>query len=215
MTPIRRSLLSFHLHSFTSLGTGKSYIGQILVRLLLSNREKLWPNAKKRRPILVVCFTNRALDSFLEATLQFTDRVVRIGGRSKSELLEAHNLNSIKKWSKDASMRDGTLYKLEKSLEKELYECREEMSELCKVANSSGHKIDQDLFERWGLANARMDKISTQLEDVRQLENASLAQNADVVGMTTSGAAKFRHFVRMLDTNVVVVEEAGQVITSF
>ena len=181
------------------------------MRLFLSNSEKLWPNVKKRRPILVVCFTNRALDSFLEATLQFTDRVVRIGARSKSLLLDSHNLNSIKKWSKDASMRDGTLYKLEKSLEKELFQCREEMAELCGVANSSGQNFDQNLFDKWGVASARLKTISMQLEDVRQLENASLAQNADVVGMTTSGAAKFRHFVRMLDSNIVIVEEAGQV----
>jgi hypothetical protein len=198
------------------LGTGKSYVGQILVRLLLANREKLWTDVRTRRPILVVCFTNRALDSFLESTLLVTKNVIRIGSRSKSEVLECHNLSSIKKWSKDASMRDGTFYKLEKSLEKELFECREEMNELCNIVNAmlsekSVKSFDQNLIDRWRTVSERFDKLSTRLDDVRHLESATLAQRADVVGMTTSGAAKYRHFVQMLDSRVVIVEEAGQV----
>jgi hypothetical protein len=182
---------------------------------LLSNREKLWPDIKTRRPILVVCFTNRALDSFLESALLVTKKVVRIGGRSKSDVLESHNLSSIKKWSKDASMRDGAFYKLEKSLEKKLFECREEMSELCHTTNcvlsENYNSIDENLIQKWLETSARLNEISTNLEDVRQMESSTLAQRADVVGMTTSGAAKYRHFVRMLDSNVVIVEEAGQV----
>jgi len=113
-------------------------------------------------------------------------------------------------------MRDGTLHRLEKSLEKELFECREEMNELCNNVNSllsekTIKNFDQNMIDRWQAAFERFDKISTRLEDVRHLESASLAQRADVVGMTTSGAAKYRHFVRMLDCRVVIVEEAGQV----
>ena len=187
----------------------------------MSNREKFWPDIKSRRPILVVCFTNRALDSFLESALLVTKKVVRIGGRSKSEILESHNLSSIKKYSKDASMRDGTFYKLEKSLEKELFECREEMNELCKTANfllsenSNSNSSDENLMDRWLETSARLNGISLKLEDVRQMESSVLAQRADVVGMTTTGAAKYRHFVRILDSNVVIVEEAGQVLPRY
>ena len=45
------------------------------------------------------------------------------------------------------------------------------------------------------------------------MESASVVANADVVGLTTSGAAKYRHLVRMIDPKVVIVEEAGQVGT--
>ena len=37
-------------------------------------------------PILVLCQTNHALDQFLEGILEFEPRVVRIGGRSQSEV---------------------------------------------------------------------------------------------------------------------------------
>ena len=79
-------------------GTGKSYVGKLIVQLLLANR-KLWQS--KPGPILVVCYTNRALDSFLEDMLGVTNKVIRIGGRSKSEALEIHNLQSLKKGKKN------------------------------------------------------------------------------------------------------------------
>lgn len=48
-------------------------------------------------PLLVVCFTNHALDSFLEGLLEggVTDSIVRVGGGSKSERLAAYNLTNV------------------------------------------------------------------------------------------------------------------------
>lgn len=47
-------------------------------------------------PLLVVCLTNHALDSFLEDLLDSgaTTSLVRVGGRSKSPRLEQHNLRN-------------------------------------------------------------------------------------------------------------------------
>ncbi|KXZ51993.1 hypothetical protein GPECTOR_10g1015 [Gonium pectorale] len=58
-------------------GTGKTFVGVLLCDALLRHSSET---------ILVVCYTNHALDQFLEALLDkgITD-VVRIGGRSKSE----------------------------------------------------------------------------------------------------------------------------------
>ena len=75
-------------------GTGKTYVGKLLLEVLLKNRQ-LWQT--KPSPILLVCYTNRALDSFLEDMLSVTNKIIRIGGRSKSETLEMHNLHSLKK----------------------------------------------------------------------------------------------------------------------
>jgi hypothetical protein len=198
------------------IGTGKSYVGQILVQFLLSNRSKLWPEPKSRRPILVVCFTNRALDSFLEATLTATKKVVRIGGRSKSEVLESHNLSLIKKWCKESGLKDSSVYKVEKNLEKELAEARSEAAELCRRINcSNGQDFDLNLSERFREIFDRLTEISGQLEDVRRMESASICRHADVVGLTTSGAAKYRNLVLMIDPKVVIVEEAGQVLDFF
>lgn len=41
-------------------------------------------------PVLVVCYTNHALDQFLEGILPFCQEIARIGGRSKSKLLKRY-----------------------------------------------------------------------------------------------------------------------------
>ncbi|CAG0916689.1 unnamed protein product [Notodromas monacha] len=67
-------------------GTGKTFIGLKLVQTILTRRHEF--KIVNDGPILVVCFTNHALDQFLEGISKFTKKILRIGGRSKSTLLE-------------------------------------------------------------------------------------------------------------------------------
>ena len=67
-------------------GTGKTYVGIKLVQLFL----QLYPYSQ----ILIVSYTNHALDSFLEGIIEFTDDVVRIGGRCNNEKIQKYILNS-------------------------------------------------------------------------------------------------------------------------
>ena len=60
-------------------GTGKSYIGVLLTRVLLENMNE---------PILIVCYTNHALDQFLLHILDYTNSILRIGGKCTNEKLE-------------------------------------------------------------------------------------------------------------------------------
>lgn len=80
-------------------GTGKTYLGLKIVQTLLHNKQ-YWAGASKR-PILAICYTNHALDQFLEGILKFTDKVVRIGSQSKCEALDRLNL---REWKKRSSM---------------------------------------------------------------------------------------------------------------
>ena len=73
-------------------GTGKTHVGTILANIILQN---LKPQAQ----ILVVCFTNHALDSFIEDILKYTDDVVRIGGRCKNEKVKEKALVNKAKFS--------------------------------------------------------------------------------------------------------------------
>lgn len=71
-------------------GTGKTYMGVEVAKYLLRNF---------RRPgclILIICYTNHALDQFLEAILKITDSIVRIGGQSRLEIMKEYNLNTIR-----------------------------------------------------------------------------------------------------------------------
>ena len=72
-------------------GTGKTHVGTILANLILQN---LPPHSQ----ILVVCFTNHALDSFIENILKYTEDVVRIGGRCKNEVVKQKALENKAKF---------------------------------------------------------------------------------------------------------------------
>ena len=74
-------------------GTGKTYVGLKIMEILLNNRY-VW-SAENNGQILVVCYTNHALDQFLEEVLKFEKNVIRIGGRSKSEILKRYNLKNV------------------------------------------------------------------------------------------------------------------------
>lgn len=73
-----------------------------IANVLLHNKEKWDTDRNPRggpnhRPILVVCYTNHALDQFLEGIHQFHPKgIVRVGGRSQSETMQACSLSELK-----------------------------------------------------------------------------------------------------------------------
>ncbi|CAL8143340.1 unnamed protein product [Orchesella dallaii] len=86
-------------------GTGKTFIGLQIVKTLLLNkarkralgtnhplaiRNAVVPNS----PILILCYTNHALDQFLELLLREIQDLdlIRVGGQCKSEILTGHSL---------------------------------------------------------------------------------------------------------------------------
>ncbi|XP_076813144.1 NFX1-type zinc finger-containing protein 1-like isoform X2 [Clavelina lepadiformis] len=91
-------------------GTGKTHVGLIVMKLLLANRQRRNENfirnplQRRRRAaieysqVLVICYTNHALDQFLEGIIKFqrTD-VIRVGGRCKSKVLEQYKLMNVRR----------------------------------------------------------------------------------------------------------------------
>ncbi|KAK3584660.1 hypothetical protein CHS0354_001239 [Potamilus streckersoni] len=82
-------------------GTGKTYIGLKIVKALLYNRDVWSKNPDignpDPRPMLVVCYTNHALDQFLEGIYKFyKGDVVRVGSRSTSEILQKCMLKNFR-----------------------------------------------------------------------------------------------------------------------
>ncbi|NWJ03246.1 ZNFX1 protein, partial [Crypturellus undulatus] len=78
-------------------GTGKTYVGLKIVQALLTN-EHMWQSTVQKSPVLVVCYTNHALDQFLEGIYTFQKSgMVRVGGRSSSEVLKQFTLRELRK----------------------------------------------------------------------------------------------------------------------
>ncbi|WAR28359.1 ZNFX1-like protein [Mya arenaria] len=83
-------------------GTGKTYIGLKIAKALLHNNA-IWAGSSAnasitRSPMVIVCYTNHALDQFLEGIKSFhRDNILRMGGRSSSELLIEDTLRKRKR----------------------------------------------------------------------------------------------------------------------
>lgn len=77
-------------------GTGKTFVGlQIAKTIIYNKRIGTLPDF----PILVLCYTNHALDQFLELLLDDMPniRMVRVGGQCKTETLRQYTLQEHKK----------------------------------------------------------------------------------------------------------------------
>ncbi|KAI9789612.1 MAG: hypothetical protein M1816_005921 [Peltula sp. TS41687] len=74
-------------------GTGKSFTGVALIKVLLAVKDRA-----DLGPILCVCYTNHALDQLLEHLVHHNvPQIVRIGSRSKSDVLQDCNLRILSK----------------------------------------------------------------------------------------------------------------------
>lgn len=69
-------------------GTGKTFLGLKIAKTLIENSSVWYRDC----PILVICFTNHALDQFLEGLVEVTDKIVRVGSQSKNKNIEKFNI---------------------------------------------------------------------------------------------------------------------------
>ena len=124
-------------------GTGKTYVGLKIVETIYRNRCSDKNHVQmfyKMPPIVIVCYTNHALDQFLKGILSFCKSLLRIGGGCKSERLKQYTLKHGRR-----------------------------------------HDNYQSIYQK------------------------------DIIGMTTTGAAKFRDILEYLSPKIVVIEEAAEV----
>ena len=74
-----------------------------IAKILLHN-QNAWSANGKSGPILVVCYTNHALDQFLEGILEdHPEGIIRVGGRSQSEKIQELSLSKLKKVTKSST----------------------------------------------------------------------------------------------------------------
>ncbi|PKC70238.1 hypothetical protein RhiirA1_502071 [Rhizophagus irregularis] len=75
-------------------GTGKTVVGVEIMKVLLAEKNRINISG----PILTICFTNHALDQFLEHLLddEITEKIVRLGSRTKSERIKKFTLGKLR-----------------------------------------------------------------------------------------------------------------------
>ena len=83
--------------------TSRSFLGVALTKVLLESRGPI-----SRRPILIVCTTNHALDSFLKDIQQAgVTKLVRLGGNSKETWTKAFSLQAAARGLKKTTFERG------------------------------------------------------------------------------------------------------------
>ncbi|CAG8676728.1 2955_t:CDS:2, partial [Acaulospora colombiana] len=97
-------------------GTGKSYIGVQILRVLLAEKNN---RSSKMGPILTITYTNHALDSFLQSLLDYKIKnIVRMGSRSKSRNIKKFQIEEICRMREITTRRSSGLRNSYHELEK-------------------------------------------------------------------------------------------------
>jgi hypothetical protein len=103
--------------------TGKTFIGSLIAQIIRDNSDE---------SILCVCYTNHALDQFLEHMLKRGEkRLVRIGGRTKSEALKKYELKALSQKERSLSVSDAD--RRMRSVVAQMHQCKDEITELLQT----------------------------------------------------------------------------------
>ncbi|NWR35552.1 ZNFX1 protein, partial [Tachuris rubrigastra] len=127
-------------------GTGKTYVGLKIVQALLANKHA-WQSTFQKNPILIVCYTNHALDQFLEGIYSFQKNgIVRVGGRSSSEVLKEFTLKELRKHCNFRHDLPEHLCRAYMNITSEMAETEEELQEGAKQLECTTYGV---LHERY------------------------------------------------------------------
>lgn len=111
-------------------GCGKTFLGVRLAELFYHNRERI---AGCKRPILMICYTNHALDQFLSSIIKKLSlqpsQIVRVGGRSTHSEIEPFLIQKLRHQQRDTRVRNDDLrikYEILHTIRKQIDECQTE-----------------------------------------------------------------------------------------
>lgn len=109
-------------------GCGKTFLGVRLAELFYHNRQRI---DGCKRPILMICYTNHALDQFLSAIIKKLSlqpgQIVRVGGRSTHPEIEPFLIQKLRHERRDIRARNEILsvkYEILNSIRKQIDECQ-------------------------------------------------------------------------------------------
>ncbi|XP_052816634.1 NFX1-type zinc finger-containing protein 1-like [Mya arenaria] len=150
-------------------GTGKTFVGLKIAKLLLAN-SSFWKPNEQQSPLLVVCYTNHALDQFLEGMLQFCERegIVRIGSRCKNANLEPFLLHTVKEKKRTSKERKFSILQSERDKRDKVRESQDHILAIsAKLKNTKTQILAYEELE-----HVMLDKQKAQFEKVKQSKSS-------------------------------------------
>ncbi|KAF5286003.1 hypothetical protein FQR65_LT13000 [Abscondita terminalis] len=175
-------------------GTGKTFVGAKIVNTLIMNK-KYWHNLS---PMLIICYTNHALDQFLEHLITTTDDIVRIGNRSKNKNLAKFSLYE-KRITLDRNLTDITALKATKE---KLSECLIEINIFSRILN--------DIESNSVIINFRNFFNN---EDNVELEQFCNASDQEMIDWLLGGTRSNKNRLRNNEAELKEFEDGGKANT--
>ncbi|CAK7266776.1 hypothetical protein SEPCBS57363_002262 [Sporothrix epigloea] len=118
-------------------GTGKTFVGVQILKVLLKNQK-----AANLGPIVIVCYTNHALDQLLEHVLDTSPgvNIIRMGAMSKSERLINLSLREASQQVIQTRSEKHSLWMTGTTMKKHCVDLEEKLRKLGESTNPSGVK---------------------------------------------------------------------------
>ncbi|GIX95773.1 NFX1-type zinc finger-containing protein 1 [Caerostris extrusa] len=175
-------------------GTGKTYVGLRIAQLLLHNKNK-WQTQTNASPMLVVCYTNHALDQFLEGLSFFTQKIVRIGGRGTNEKISQFQLSNLRRKVVEKREIPNYIFKFMRQKRFDLHNLAKDIAEIKRIVEQCYSSIlGEDV-----------------LKDYMSFEHYDSIKNVDDVG---SESFKMQYWLGILGRNTdqcrTIVEEKDE-----
>ncbi|XP_051489082.1 NFX1-type zinc finger-containing protein 1 isoform X2 [Apus apus] len=154
-------------------GTGKTYVGLKIVQALLTNKH-VWQSTVQKSPILIVCYTNHALDQFLEGIYSFQNHgIVRVGGRSSSEVLKQFTLRELRKKSQFRLNLPMHLRRAYVNITNEMKQAEQELYEGAKHLECTTYGVLHERHLEACIAPQHWDSLMNGLDDEEFYYSAS------------------------------------------
>ncbi|XP_017477002.1 PREDICTED: NFX1-type zinc finger-containing protein 1 [Rhagoletis zephyria] len=178
-------------------GTGKTHLSVHLIRTLIEN---------VKTPIVLITYTNDSLDKFLLKLSAYTSNILRFGSQIRLPEISKFNVQFDSTHKELANPRLKRLY----------YVVNEEFKAKFQVVQQMHVDFDgtEESYQRLLQAQRAVNGVAEKLKTLRIMFQFYAAQKADVIAMTSTFAAKTNFLFRLLQSKVVIFEEAAEILES-
>ncbi len=184
---VEESYLDSHKNMVT-----KSPILVVTYQIMLFLIENQFSNIKHLilRLLLFSCaysrnYKNHALDQFLEECISFTKNIVRVGGRSQNEALDAYNLNS--KMHESLTRDDRYMYStIQKSIAEKMDELKSLIDDMKRLSSKKQKVLTPAIFKSFTTEAQQQDFGEISKKSLREWLSESVWEEEEEEHLPTS-----------------------------
>ncbi|XP_011194259.1 NFX1-type zinc finger-containing protein 1 [Zeugodacus cucurbitae] len=178
-------------------GTGKTHLSVHLVRTLIANA---------KTPIVLITYTNDSLDKFLLKLSSYTSNILRFGSQTRLPEISKFNVQFDSTQKETVNPRLKRLY----------YAVNEEFKAKFQIVQQMQTNFDgsEESYQNLLAAQRAVSDVTEKLKTIRIMFQFYAARKADIIAMTSTYAARTNFLFRLLQSKIVIFEEAAELLES-